>query len=282
MRLATVRLGSETAACRVEDSNLTTLPFAHVGELLASGPGWREVAARPGGAVIEAGAADFAPLLPQPEKIACVGVNYQSHVDETGLDRPTYPTVFAKYGRALVGAFDPIEIPDNSECADWEVELGVVVGSPLRHASEDEALAAVAGYTIVNDVTMRDWQFRTTQFLQGKTFEATTPVGPYLVTPEEVDHARDLRMTCEVDGQVMQSASTSELLFSVPALLAYLSDVITLMPGDLIATGTPAGVGAARKPPVYLHPGQQLVSRIDGLGTQLNRCVAHTVAKAHA
>lgn len=273
MRLATVRTGNETAACRVADTHLVLLPYADIGELLASGEQWRQVAAAADGPRIDAASADIAPLLVNPEKIFCVGVNYQSHLDETGLDKPHYPTVFAKYSRSLIGAFDEIQLPGNSDCPDWEVELGVVVGAPLRHATEEEALDAVAGYTIVNDVTMRDWQFRTTQFLQGKTFEASTPVGPYLVTPDEVDHATDLRLTCQVDGTVMQDASTSELLFSVRQLLAYLSSVITLMPGDLIATGTPAGVGAARKPPAYLRPGQSLVSTIEGLGTQVNRCV---------
>jgi acylpyruvate hydrolase len=206
-----------------------------------------------------------------------VGANYRDHLEEVGIEAPEHPTLFAKYSRALIGANDEIELPSNSACTDWEVELAVVIGSPLRHASETEAYEAVAGYTILNDVTMRDWQFRTSQFLQGKTFERSTPVGPYLVTPEEIDHARRLRLCCSVDGRSVQDASTSDMLFSVGTILSYISSVITLMPGDLVATGTPAGVGAARKPPEYLAAGQALESFIEGLGRQRNLCRAPAV-----
>ncbi|HET6449594.1 MAG TPA: fumarylacetoacetate hydrolase family protein, partial [Conexibacter sp.] len=206
--------------------------------------------------------------------LARSGANYMAHLDEVGLPAPDYPTLFAKYSCALIGPNDDIVLPPNSDAVDWEVELALVIGAPLRHASEDEVLDAVAGYTILNDVTMRDWQLRTSQFLQGKTFEAATPVGPFLVTPEEVDHGRSLAIECAVDGEVMQSAKTSDMLFSIPHVLSYISQFITLLPGDLVATGTPAGVGAARKPPVYLTAGKTLTSTVEGLGEQVNRCVA--------
>jgi acylpyruvate hydrolase len=274
MRLTTIRTETGTAAGRVEGSHIALLPYADVGALIASGPRWREDAGQEPVAITPLDSADYAPLVTGPEKIVCVGANYRDHLEEVGIEAPEHPTLFAKYSRALIGANDEIELPPNSECTDWEVELAVVLGSPLRHASESEAYDAVAGYTILNDVTMRDWQFRTSQFLQGKTFERSTPVGPYLVTPDEVDHARGLRLCCSVDGRSVQDASTSDMLFSVGTILSYISSVITLMPGDLVATGTPAGVGAARKPPEYLAAGQTLESRIEGLGGQRNRCRA--------
>ncbi|MFG2056806.1 fumarylacetoacetate hydrolase family protein [Micromonospora sp. NPDC048930] len=273
MRLTTIRLDGETHAGRVDGSEIALLPFRDVGELLAAGPGWRERAAAPAARSVPLAEADFAPLTPRPEKIICVGVNYASHIAEVGLPTPEHLTIFAKYSRSLIGAYDDLVLPPQSHAVDWEVELGVVIGSPVRHASAEEGLAAVAGYTVVNDVTMRDWQLRTSQFLQGKTFEGSTPVGPYLVTPDEVDHARDLDMTCAVDHTVMQKASTGELLFPVGEIIAYVSSIITLVPGDLIATGTPAGIGAARKPPVFLAAGQTLRTVIAGLGEQANRCV---------
>jgi acylpyruvate hydrolase len=161
-----------------------------------------------------------------------------------------------------------------SERVDWEAELGVVIGRPLYRATSDQAAAAIAGYTVVNDVSMRDWQRRTLQFLQGKMFEHSTPAGPYLVTPDEAGNAQDLEIGCEVDGVVMQQARTSDLLFGVAEIAAYISQVITLRPGDLIATGTPGGVGDARKPPVYLRPGNVLRTWIEGIGECVNHCVA--------
>jgi len=163
-----------------------------------------------------------------------------------------------------------------SEKVDWEVELGVIIGRPVYRATPAEAEAAIAGYTVVNDVSMRDWQRRTSQFLQGKMFEHSTPAGPYLVTPEEAGNAADLEIRCEVDGMVMQRARTSDLLFGSAEIAAYASQVITLQPGDLIATGTPGGVGDARKPPVYLRPGNVLRTWIEGIGECVNHCVAET------
>ncbi len=278
MRLATVRTGDGTAAGRVEDGTLRLLPYRDVGELLASGSDWKKRAQAEAGDTVSTEDADFAPLILQPEKIACVGLNYRDHAAEAGLDVPAYPTIFAKYSRSLIGANDDVTLAGNSEQIDWEVELGVVVGAPVRNAGEADAQAAIAGYTIVNDVSMRDWQTRTTQFLQGKTFEASTPVGPYLVTPDELEHPLQLRMVCEVDGEVMQDGNSRELVFGPAAIVSYLSEITTLVPGDLIATGTPAGVGMSMDPPRFLSDGASLNSRIDGLGEQRNRCVAALLA----
>jgi len=165
-------------------------------------------------------------------------------------------------------------LPSVSEKVDWEVELGVIIGRPVYRASVDEAEAGIAGYTVVNDVSMRDWQRRTLQWLQGKMFERSTPTGPYLVTADEVGTAPDLEVRCEVDDVVMQQSRTSDLLFGAAEIVAYASQAVTLRPGDLIATGTPGGVGNARKPPVYLRPGNVLRTWIEGLGECVNRCVA--------
>jgi acylpyruvate hydrolase len=160
-----------------------------------------------------------------------------------------------------------------SKEADWEAELAVVVGRTVRDATPAQAREAIAGYTVLNDVSIRDYQWRTRQWLAGKTFEATTPAGPVLVTPDEVDHARDLRITCEVDGEVMQHSRTSDLVFRPEDIMSYVSEIITLDPGDLIATGTPGGVGAARDPQVFLRAGQTLRTAVEGIGELVNVCV---------
>ena len=217
--------------------------------------------------------ASFAPVVPQPAKVLCVGLNYRAHILETGRDLPQYPTLFAKFARTLLGARDDLVLPAVSDRVDWEAELGVVIGRPIYRASRDEAAAAIAGYTVTNDVSMRDWQGRTLQWLQGKMFERSTPAGPYLVTGDEIGDAADLEVRCEVDGAVMQQSRTSDLLFGPAEIAAYASQAITLEPGDLLLTGTPGGVGNARKPPVYLQPGQTLRTVIEGIGECVNRCV---------
>jgi acylpyruvate hydrolase len=275
MRFATIRTEYGTSAARLDGDVLVPLDAADVGELLAAGgqgPGRPREAAAP----VPVAEADFAPVVPWPSKVICVGLNYRAHIAETGRELPEYPTLFAKFADTLLGARDDLVLPSVSDRVDWEVELGVVIGRPLYRATTQEAAAAIAGYTVVNDVSMRDWQRRTSQFLQGKMFEHSTPAGPYLVTPEEAGNAADLEIRCEVDGMVMQRARTSDLLFGSAEIAAYASQVITLQPGDLIATGTPGGVGDARKPPVYLRPGNVLRTWIEGIGECVNHCVAET------
>ena len=271
MRLATIRTEYGTTAARLDGDVLVPLEAADVGELLAAGGGGRP---REGAAPVPAAGADFAPVVPRPGKIICVGLNYRAHILETGRELPEYPTLFAKFADTLTGARDDLVLPSVSEKVDWEVELGVIIGRPVSRASVDEAEAGIAGYTVVNDVSMRDWQRRTLQWLQGKMFERSTPTGPYLVTADEVGTAPDLEVRCEVDDVVMQQSRTSDLLFGAAEIVAYASQAVTLRPGDLIATGTPGGVGNARKPPVYLRPGNVLRTWIEGLGECVNRCVA--------
>jgi acylpyruvate hydrolase len=271
MQLTTLRIDGTTTAARVDGDDLVQLPHPDVLTLLQA-PEWHTLGAADGPRSALADA-NFAPLV-CPTKIICVGLNYRTHIVEMGRDLPEYPTLFAKYPDALTGAHDDLAIPTVSDMVDWEVELGVVIGTEARCVDESNALDYVAGYTVVNDVSMRDWQRRSTEFLQGKTFVASTPVGPVLVTPDEIDHARDLEVSCEVDGEVMQSARTSDLIFGTAALVSYCSQFTTLRPGDLISTGTPGGVGAGRKPAVYLKAGQTLTTTIEGIGSCVNRMVA--------
>jgi acylpyruvate hydrolase len=272
MRFATIRTDQGTTAARLDGEVLIPLAAADVGEMLAAGEG--RIPEREGTPPVPVPEADFAPVVTRPGKVLCVGLNYRSHILETGRELPEYPTLFAKFADTLMGPGDDLVLPSVSERVDWEVELGVIIGQPVYRAAPEQAAAAIAGYTVINDVSMRDWQRRTLQWLQGKMFEHSTPVGPYLVTPDEVDNAVDLEVRCVVDADVMQQSRTSDLLFGPAEIVSYASQAITLRPGDVIATGTPGGVGDARKPPVYLQPGNVLRTWIEGLGECVNHCVA--------
>lgn len=274
MQLVTVRTDNGTTAGRINDGDIVLLPFGDVGELLASGADWSDRAGA-GGQRVSLEGADLAPVVPHPSKVFCVGLNYLRHVQEAGREVPSHPTLFAKFPDALTGPNDEIVLPAASPNVDWEAELLVVIGRPIRNADEAAAAAAIAGFSIGNDVSMRDWQRRTTQWLQGKTWESCSPVGPALVTYDEVGGVRpDLAVTCLVDGQVMQNARTSDLLFDPVSVVSYASTIMTLRPGDLIFTGTPDGVGAARTPPVFIQDGQVVTTRIEGLGEMVNTFVA--------
>jgi acylpyruvate hydrolase len=279
MKLATVRIPGgtpgDTSAVRVDGSTLVDLGAPDVGALLET-QGWRQSAAAATGQTWDAADADFAPLVPQPSKVVCVGLNYRNHIHEMGRDLPDHPTLFSKYADTLVGSRDEIHRPAETEKFDWEAELTVVIGQPVRRANATEAEAAIAGFTVLNDITCRDWQFRTREWLQGKNWDQTTPVGPYLVTPDELPGGvrPALSISCKVDGELMQDDSTADLLLDPVALVQYVSTMIRLNPGDLIATGTPGGVGHARKPEVYLSPGQRVVTEIEGIGRLENLVVA--------
>jgi acylpyruvate hydrolase len=276
MRLATLRLAGATRAARIEQDDAVLIDAADVGEVLAGPDGLRDAASADGQRISLEGL-DYATLLPRPGKVICVGLNYAMHITEMGRQLPEFPTLFTKYPEALIGAYDDVLLPPESDAMDWEAELGVVIGQRVRRADADEARAAIAGYTVVNDVTARDWQYRTTQWLQGKTFETTTPVGPWLVTPEGEPH---FSLSCLLDGETVQEADTADLVFDPVFLVRYISEVITLAPGDLIVTGTPGGVGHARKPPRYLQDGSVLTTRIAGVGECRNVCRSDKPGKA--
>ncbi len=264
MRLATLRHDGRTSAVRVEDETLVELDCPDVGALLAA----RDWRTKKGIAEHELAGADFAPPVLRPGKIVCVGLNYRTHIQEMGRELPRYPTLFVKFPEALVGPRDDVLLDPASDAVDWEAELAVIIGAPVRRATEAQAEKAIAGFSVLNDVTMRDWQYRTPQWLQGKTFEGSTPFGPVLVTPDELPGGTRprLRISAEVDGETVQSADTGDLVFDPPALVAYVSLIVTLNPGDVIATGTPGGVGHARKPPRYLRDGTKLRTEIEGIG----------------
>ena len=210
------------------------------------------------------------PVVPDPGKVFCVGLNYRGHVVETGRDLPTYPVLFPKWASSLLGADDPLEVPPESDQVDWEGELAVVVGRAGRRIDEDRALDHVAGYTIANDVTMRDYQYRTHQWLQGKAWDRSTPLGPALVTPDEVDLAA-ARIRTTLNDELVQSSDLGQLIFPVPALIATISEFTELRPGDLILTGTPGGVGHRRSPQRFLTPGDTVAVEIDGIGRLTTR-----------
>lgn len=266
MKLATIRTNDGTRAARLTADGYVDLGYADVGALLADDD-WTSRAAVDGD-VHPARETRLAPVVPRPGKVLCVGLNYRTHILEMGRELPEHPTLFAKFAESLIGARDDIELPPESDMVDWEAELAVVIGTPVRRASAEEAEAAIAGFTVLNDVSMRDWQFRTKEWLQGKTFEATTPVGPVLVTPEELPGGvrPAASITCHVNGEVMQKADTSDLVFDPVDLVRYASTILTLRPGDIIATGTPGGVGHARKPPRYLADRDTVVTEIAGIG----------------
>ncbi|PWB98100.1 fumarylacetoacetate hydrolase family protein [Salinibacterium hongtaonis] len=272
MKLATLRLeGAATTAVRIDgDAAIEISGYADLGALLAV-EGWRDIAAVADGTshvLSEIAPQSWAPVVPKPGKIICVGQNYETHIKEMGRELPQYPTLFAKFPEALVGAFDEIEMPAVSSQVDWEAELAVVIGAPARRVSESDAKNYIAGYAVINDVSMRDYQYRTLQWLQGKTFENTAPFGPYLVTADEWDLGPIMK--CVVDGETVQETTTAELVFTPAKLVSYISDIITLNAGDVIATGTTGGVGHARTPARYLSDGSLLETSIEGLGAQRN------------
>lgn len=236
--------------------------------------GWQQAAASASGRTHRLGDLDLAPVVPAPGKVLCVGLNYRNHILEMGRDLPEYPTLFAKFATTLTGPYDDIAAPPEDEALDWEGELTIVIGQPCRRVDEQQAAGSIAGYTVANDISMRSWQFRTNEWLQGKMWEASTPVGPMLVTADEWQPGPPVSTT--VSGEKMQDAPTSDLLFGPAALVSYISTMITLLPGDLILTGTPGGVGRARTPARYLTPGDLVETTIEGLGTLRNKVVADT------
>ncbi|MDF7812894.1 fumarylacetoacetate hydrolase family protein [Hymenobacter sp. YC55] len=213
----------------------------------------------------------------RPSKIVCVGLNYADHARETGATPPAEPVLFFKSTTALVGPNDNIMIPKNSTKTDWEVELAVVIGKRASYVEEVDALDYVAGYTLHNDVSEREFQLeRSGTWDKGKGCDTFAPVGPFLATPDEVGDVDNLRLWLSVNGEMMQDGTTANLIFRIPFLVSYISQFMTLLPGDIISTGTPAGVGLGFKPPVYLKPGDVVELGIDGLGTSRQELVAYT------
>lgn len=219
----------------------------------------------------------FAPVIPEPQQILCIGLNYRDHRAETeSAIAPVYPDtpiVFTRFATSLAAHRQPLPKPRNTEAMDYEAELAVIIGKPGRRIPLTEAMAHVAGYTCFNDISMRDWQTKASQWAPGKNFPLSGPLGPEMVTPDELGPLDTRRIRLLLDGQVMQDSTLGALIFDIPTLISYCSEFVHLNPGDIIATGTPGGVGFVRKPPVLLQPGQTVVVEIEGVGRLENAIV---------
>jgi acylpyruvate hydrolase len=271
MRLATLRRGGGTFAARIDSDTQATVidGYSDLSRLLDDRD-WKSVAAQATGATIDLRTADYAPVVPNPGKIICVGLNYATHIAEMGRDLPAYPTLFSKFKEALTGPYDDVVVPSYAAAQlDWEAELAVIIGAFAYQVDDKDADDYIAGYSVINDYTMRDYQYRSTQWDQGKTFEKTSGFGPHLVT----DYVLGSRIEAKLDNGVMQSGSTDDLVFSPQYLVEYISHIVTLAPGDVIITGTTGGVGHARKPPRYIAHGETVEVTIDGLGSVRNKTI---------
>jgi acylpyruvate hydrolase len=258
MKLSTLRLDAGTAAVRIDgDATATVIDgYPDLSALLAESD-WKALAQSASGRILDLATADYAPVVPNPGKIVCVGLNYATHIKEMGRELPQYPTLFTKFKEALTGPYDDVVVPEYAASAlDWEAELAVVVGKQAYQVSETDADAYIAGYSVINDYTMRDYQYRTLQWDQGKTFEKTSGFGPYLDT----DYILGSGIETRLDGELMQHATTDDLVFS-------------LQPGDVIITGTTGGVGHARKPARYIQDGETVEVTIEGLGSVKNKTI---------
>ena len=233
----------------------------------------RSAAEREGREVAEA---EFGPAVPSPNRILCLGVNYLEHALEGGRPPTTWPETFVRGRDSVAAPYGDLVKPELSSRFDYEGELGLVIGRGGRYIPAEEALSTVAGFVVLNDATAREWQRAASQWTPGKNFDGTMPIGPEVVTTDEVDPS-DLQLTTQLNGEVMQSASTSQMIFDIPRTIEYLSSFTTLRPGDVVATGTPGGVGFARTPPVWLAPGDLIEVTIEGVGRIANRVVAEEV-----
>ncbi|WCB91789.1 Ureidoglycolate lyase [Baekduia alba] len=276
MRFVNYRHDGEVRAGRVEGDAVVPLAIPPISAgfdlaLLLEAPAAAEAAPLP-----LADVRLLAPVL-QPGKVICLGLNYRGHVTETKRELPTYPVLFTKFAESIIGPADDIVAPPESTQIDYEAELAVVIGRPARRISLAEAPGVVAGYAVANDVTMRDYQYKTHQWLQGKAWPRTTPLGPWLVTADELGAEPELDIALELNGQERQRSNTRHMIFGLAETISTLSEFMTLAPGDVVLTGTPAGVGYRRDPQVFLTPGDRVKVTIEGIGSVDNTVVAEDV-----
>jgi acylpyruvate hydrolase len=269
MRLANVCVDGARFAARLADDGLlyrlkderaigSHTDFSTLAGAVPVGPGISPEAVR------------FAPPVIDPRRIICLGLNYREHVEETRRELPTYPVLFCKWADSLIGARDDIVRPPESHQVDYEAEMAVIIGQPLRRVSPDEALAGIAGLTVANDVTMRDYQYKSHQWLQGKAWPNSTPLGPYLVSGDEVDYGRALDIRLHLNGVEMQHSNTQRMIFDVGTTLSTLSEFVAFQPSDVVLMGTPGGVGYRHDPQVFLQHGDEVTVEIAGLGRLRN------------
>lgn len=254
----------------VDDARWPSLRAAMAGASLKD----IEAAARKAAQAIPLGEVEFLPPITDPEKIICVGLNYATHAGEAKMDLPDSPSLFVRFPSSQVGHLQDVVKPQISEEYDFEGELAAVIGKPARHVPEDKALDYVAGYTIFGEHSVRDWQFHSRQATPGKNFWRSGAIGPWMVSADEIPDPSKLRLVTRLNGETMQDDTTDHLIFSIPQLIAYISDFTELLPGDIISTGTPSGVGFARDPKLYLKPGDEIEIEIEGIGQLRNRVAA--------
>ena len=267
MKLVTYSVdGGETRVGSLEGEEIRPLAHEDMIEFIEYGG-----SPEPGEDTVPLGEARIYAPIAGPEKVIGIGLNYEDHAAETGADIPEKPIVFAKYANTVIGPGEPIRIPPITEQADYEAELAVVIGKAARNVSEAEALDYVFGYTNANDVSSRDLQFSEGgQWTRSKSIDTFCPLGPYIATRDEIEDPQDLSIRCLLNGEVMQDGNTSRMIFSVAQLVSFLSQGMTLVPGDVIVTGTPPGVGSARDPQVWLKDGDEVTIEIEGLGSLTN------------
>lgn len=282
MRFVTFQRNGNAEPGVIRDQEVVSLRAAGFPDLLSLIAGGQDALKRSAAWLEKPPAEDSVPLssvkllapLPRPPKIICIGLNYRDHAIESKMEIPSVPTVFSKYATSVIGPGESIVLPKSSSKPDYEAEFAVVIGKAGRHIPGDRWREHVFGYTNLNDVSARDYQMATSQWMMGKTFDTFAPMGPYIVSADEIPdpHALDISMT--INGEVLQHSNTSNLIFRVPDLIAHLSSVFTLEAGDVISTGTPAGVGFSYNPPRWLKPGDDVVVRVQGLGELRNPVVA--------
>lgn len=216
----------------------------------------------------------IAPPIPRPGKIICLGLNYRDHAIEAGDPIPDYPVYFPKYSNCVIGPGENIVIPKVTKMVDYEVELAFIIGRRGRNIDQNDAMNHVFGYTVVNDVSAREYQRRSSQWAAGKVFDTFLPMGPHIVTVDEVGDPHSLSISCKINDEVRQDSSTNQMIFTIPAIIKDLSEIMTLEPGDIVTTGTPPGVGSARKPPVWLAPSDTVSVEVEGIGVLVNSVIA--------
>ena len=274
MRLAKVKYEGRARPVLVEEQGYRLLETESLVSALSLLASRRDL---PVGSQIGLDSAELLVPVEAEVKCFCIGLNYYSHMAEANLPEPKHPIVFSKYPSVLIGPTDDILLPNTSKMVDWEAELGVVIGRSVREADPEQAAQAIGGFTILNDVSARDYQLHESQWIPGKNFEASTPVGPWIVTVDELGPNPNLALSTRVDGEVLQDGRTTDQIFTPAQIVSYISEWITLEPGDIIATGTCAGVGHCMTPARYLGADQVLETTIERIGTLTNRCVSRRV-----
>jgi 2-keto-4-pentenoate hydratase/2-oxohepta-3-ene-1,7-dioic acid hydratase in catechol pathway len=282
MKLVTFQHNGHQHAGVVQNDNVVSIKAAGLPDMLSVLQGGPEALRRievllakpPADAVMPLSEVKLCAPIPKPTKIICVGLNYRDHAIESKMEIPSRPTIFSKYNNTVIGNGDSVVIPNNTQKPDYEAEFAFVIGKGGRHIKAADWPQHVFGYMNLNDVSARDIQLAVSQWVMGKTFDTFAPMGPYLVTADEIKDPHNLNISLTLNGETVQNSNTKELIFKIPDLVEFLSSIMTLEAGDIISTGTPSGVGMAWNPPKWLKPGDEVVVTVEGLGSLRNTCIA--------